>query len=685
METSDPRRTAWESAFDAESASRVLAAIESDDPEAGTSRAEGVPHIEGYVIDKHLGGGAGGEVYRAIRVGSDHIVAIKILRQRLGESPSARRAWSELDLLAQLRLSAIPNLLDHGEYDGRLYLVTEFIDGVSLLEFAKREDLDVHARVDLLSRVADALQSVHEFAVIHRDIKPENILINSFGQPVLVDLGVAMLLSPNALETLTRDGAPIGTPAFMSPEQARGETRAISTRSDVYGLGATAYELLTGHTPHGMDETIHEAIRRVAHDAPRNPRELCPSLPKSLAAVLRKAVAARPEDRYESAGAMAADLRRWMRGEPVEASGVSVSQRITRLISRHPIITTAAACIVVAALTLSMTAASVWWMNMRPNALEIDPAERAWARLISHSGRELYRWDQGAIRSAELVDRPAELGGGQIALIGFGPSHDPVLDGQLCAFDVSSPGTMLWASGRGVGQLNMPTPISMNKGDSFAVWWVQTREVFAESPGEEIIAYHRLNTFSATCVRVYALDGRVLFEVWHDGVPDDMYWMARSGLLILCGFNSEGLWVQRSYVGESLATRPIVVFALKPEFGKRHHEWIRTPGGGGTFEPEWYQCLLPPDPVERLWDSDRRMTLLRPSHETARPDLVHWLFLLASEGAQLYLTIDSHGQIVDRFTSDGYRAAGNALPDPATLYLAPLPPLLPDENAPAGE
>jgi serine/threonine protein kinase len=287
-----PDRT-WSEAMDLDAAGRALEALDEPEVEAQPRDADRgtLPSIEGYVLDGRLGGGGGGEVYRAVRIGSDRPLAIKILNQRIGETPEARRAWRELDVLEQLRLPCLPRLLDHGMTDGRMFLVMDFIDGHPLIEHCRINDLDRAARVELLAKVADAVQSLHERGVIHRDIKPSNVIIDPNGQPVLIDLGIAALLSRSAAETLTKDGAPIGSPAYMAPEQARGEKQAISTRSDVYSLGATACKVLTGDTPHDMDATLHEAIRRVAQDEPRSPRELDPTLAKPLAAVLAKAAA----------------------------------------------------------------------------------------------------------------------------------------------------------------------------------------------------------------------------------------------------------------------------------------------------------------------------------------------------------------------------------------------------------
>ncbi len=367
----------WNEVMDLAAARRACEAVHepgegiAHDAPNGDKTDESLPAIEGYTIDRRLGGGGGGEVYLAIRTGSARPLALKLLRQSLGESPESKRAWRELDVLEQLRLPAIPRLLDHGVHDGRMFLVTEFICGNSLVDHCETNSLDRRTRVELLAKVADAVQSLHEYGVIHRDIKPSNIIVEDRGasengsaparpRPMLIDLGIATLLTGDVAETLTVEGTPVGSPAFMAPEQARGDKTAISTRSDVYSLGATAYVMLTGGTPHDMDATLHEAIRRVAQDEPRGPRELDATLPKPLAAILAKAAARRPDDRYYSAADFTADLRRWLRREPVEAGRQSVAQRMGRFVARHPVIAVATCSLGILVAIAAIYSATAW-------------------------------------------------------------------------------------------------------------------------------------------------------------------------------------------------------------------------------------------------------------------------------------------------------------------------------------
>jgi hypothetical protein len=497
-----------------------------------------------------------------------------------------------------------------------------------------------------------------------------------------VDLGVAMLLSRDVEQTLTIEGTPVGSPAFMAPEQARGEKHNISTRSDVYGLGATAYLVLTGDTPHDMDATLHEAIRRVGNDEPREPVAISPDLPRPLAAVLAKCVRRKPAERYESAAAVASDLRRWLRGEPVEAGSPSISQRLGRMIARHPIAFTAAACVAFAGLTLAATFTAVWLLNARPHALRLDAPERTRARLISVSGRTLFEWDvgrAGGIEFARLVDRPAAFGGGRVAVIGFPHfPEQPELDGQLCMFAPTRPEHALWRSGIGPPQIRMPQPISHVEGERFGIHRVLLADVFAESPGPEIIAAHQHYPHSAAALRVYALNGEVLYEVWHDGEFAGLVWLPGDRLIVVAGLNSEATWAERGRPDLRGVARPHVVLAVRPQYRSLHREWIRSPGGLGTFDPVWYRCVMPPIATETFGFAPNCLELI--DDRDPQPGVIRLSLIAKSENhATIDLRVDASGTVVMRQPTDIYLQDAS-LPDPQSFDLGPVPPIVDREG-----
>ena len=674
----------WDEAMDLKAAGRVLEALDEPEPPSQPRDAERgtLPSIEGYVLDGRLGRGGGGEVYRAVRIGSDHPLAIKILNQRIGETPEARRAWRELDVLEQLRLPCLPRLIDHGITDGRMFLVMEFIDGHSLTEHCRTNDLDRPARVELLAKVADAVQSLHERGVMHRDIKPSNVIIDSNGQPVLIDLGIAALLSRSAAETLTKDGAPIGSPAYMAPEQARGEKEAISTRSDVYGLGATAYVILTGHTPHDMDATLHEAIRRVAFDEPRLPREIEPTLPKPLAAVLAKAAAQDPHRRYTSPAEFARDLRRWLNREPVEAGGISLPQRVGRLVARHPIMTTAAACVCIALSVLLATVGTIWYSHSRPYKVWLSDDMKE-VRLVALNGRILRSWstrnERGCI-DGQLVDVPSETEDEKekLVLIAFNQSAGDDLAGTLCAFRASSRmDPPVWK--RRVELADIPVSLHARgaKEEQFGAICVTIADVFAQIPGEEIICEFLHTPSSWAVIRIYSLSGDLLYQIWHDGGPNDRQWDPHSSLLVFCGSHCSAHWDER---GQSTTkpAYPYVVYAVRPRLGHLGTDWATTEDGASDPTLAWYRCIVPPSASNVF----RLPTLSSPRPGSPASCVVE----LSLEGHQdarfgIAFDLDETGREVagTRVLSDEYKVDQSSL-DSSLIRLGELPPIVDDHE-----
>lgn len=313
-------------------ASRILGFLEE---EALGDSEDGLPVIPGYHIHRLLAAGGGGEVYLAFRRGGSEALAIKLLNRSLGSGRLGDdRAWRELDLLSEMRIPGVPTLLDYGIAGGRLYLVAPRIEGLTLDQYCLQRRPALEQRVEVLAKVADIVQTMHEHGVIHRDIKPENIIVQHDGRPVIIDLGIAALLDRNAADSITLTGIPIGTIGFMPPEQARGER--ASTRSDVYGLGALACFVLTGSLPHEADTALHEAIRRIAHEPARDPHALNPSLPKALAQIIAKALSFDAQARYPSAALLAEDLRRWVNHEVIPWQRLHWFNRQLLAVKRNP-------------------------------------------------------------------------------------------------------------------------------------------------------------------------------------------------------------------------------------------------------------------------------------------------------------------------------------------------------------
>jgi serine/threonine protein kinase len=578
---------------DLDAARQLLA--ENDEERAALAEASAATQRIGeYLLERKVGSGGAGSVYRARHAQTDRIVAVKLLTQRLGESAAAARAWRELQVLSQLRLVCLPRLLDYGEHDGRLYLVSEFIEGATLARYCDERNLDRRQRVELLAEVAEALHELHGYAVIHRDIKPDNIIVDGQGRPFIVDLGLASLLGDDSTRTITEEGVPIGSPAFMSPEQARGEMKALSALSDVYSLGATAYFVLTGDTPHDTRVSVHEAIRRVAQTPPRPPRELAPALPKALSAVLQKSVSPKPRDRYASAQAYAEDLRRWLRGDAVEATPPSAAQKFGRFVGRHPIFSTTAASAVLSLSVVVASLISIRWVNAQPWGVAIDPDGSA-VRLKSFSGAVLFQWhlgEKGRAYLAEFVVDSPMAPESRLALLGLDGNCQREESGELFAASASDPGTILWRSGRFGETFPLPPGFEVRDDDVYTLRCAEIADVFPSRPGKEVVSLHLHPRRPFTALRVTDMAGAVLYQVWHRGHLSDVHWAAGSKLLLACGVSNDER-LRRGDTRLQKGVYPTVVFGVTPKIGVAIDQLV-DPFDTAAAQPTRLYCVLSP-------------------------------------------------------------------------------------------
>ncbi len=259
-----------------------------------------------YRIERELGRGGMATVYLATDLKHDRTVAIKILKPALAYLLGAERFLREIRVTAALQHPHILQLYDSGEVEGLLYYVMPYVPGESLRTRLERErQLPVDESVTLISTVAGALDYAHRQGLVHRDIKPENILLLD-GQPILADFGIAVVLASSSSDRLTETGFSVGTVQYMSPEQAAGD-RAVQPQSDIYSLGAVAYEMLAGEPPFTGPTT--EAIRaRVMLQPPDAIRTIRPAVPEGVEAAVLKALSKVPADRFRTASEFAAAL-----------------------------------------------------------------------------------------------------------------------------------------------------------------------------------------------------------------------------------------------------------------------------------------------------------------------------------------------------------------------------------------
>ena len=278
-----------------------------------------------YLIEAELGHGGMGVVYRAEQTSLGRHVALKVVSEELSGDPDAvARFRREAQAIARLNHPGIVQVHDIEEVDGRLFLVMELVDGESLDRWLARP-LALDRTLEIGAEIADALHAAHEKGVVHRDVKPANILMTAAGRPKVADFGLAHLLDSEA--GVTKTGTLVGSPAYMSPEQALG--RNVDRRGDVYSLGVVLFRMVTGRVPF-IAESSYAVLRMQIDDPPPDPRALNAEVPLAVRDVVLKALAKRPEDRFRTMAALRDSLRacRERPGQP-DQSGVEPTRALS--------------------------------------------------------------------------------------------------------------------------------------------------------------------------------------------------------------------------------------------------------------------------------------------------------------------------------------------------------------------
>jgi TolB-like protein/predicted Ser/Thr protein kinase/Tfp pilus assembly protein PilF len=350
----------------------LRSALAQDDYDPGN---ESTPIEFGdYELLEELGRGSQGVVYRARQKSLNRTVALKVISVGQWASEAhVKRFRREAEAAASLNHPGIVPIYEVGERDGACYFSMGLVEGGQLDEAVRRGPLSIQQAAELIAKVARTVQYAHERGILHRDIKPGNILLDQKGEPHLTDFGLARLAETESTVTRTREV--MGTPSYMAPEQAAGETTKVSSATDVYGLGAVLYQLLTGHPPFAGG-TSYETIRLLLDTEPRSPRVLNRKVDPELSTICLKSLEKDPKRRYPSALALAEDLEHWLKHEPIRAKRSGFFTHARKWVRRKPAIAALIALLVALAATLGwIVSKSEFIRNPVTNGVAVLPFE----------------------------------------------------------------------------------------------------------------------------------------------------------------------------------------------------------------------------------------------------------------------------------------------------------------------
>lgn len=586
--------------------------------------------------------GGMGTVYEAVQDQPHRVVALKVMNQRA--SPAAlKRFQYEAEILGRLRHPHIAQVYDAGVHvDGAWatpYFALELVPGAAPLnEHVVRARLSTRQRLELFSRVCEAVHYGHQQGIIHRDLKPANILVDPHGEPKVIDFGVARATDADLTLTTqhTAVGALVGTIQYMSPEQCEGDAAGVDTRSDVYSLGVVLYELLTGALPYdAASGTIYAAMWIIREQVPRAPSTVDRRLRGDLDAILLKALEKDPARRYVSVAELAQDIRRHLAGEPIEARAAGRWQRLLRWVGRRPrtgaVLSTVLVCALVASGAMLGIKAYVWYELQEP--VGIEPAG-TWVpelSLLSRRSTRIHTWRAGGTVGkvfgafAHLYPEDEDR---KFGVLGFNTASLPDRACQLHLYDLRDPEHPLWRRQLGPDDLPEQVGDADNTADQFCPCNVWTFNVFPDTQGaplNEIVCEftHNKNSLRALCI--YDRTGKLLYRIWHDGGILDCYWMSGPRLLILAGENQEHFANNPCGIPPTPESYLLVIFALQPSRGYITAELLNTVQPGTPVACKWYKWLS----VCPIRGISWRWTLQPPSDGDA------------SSSAELCLSIDT--------------------------------------------
>ena len=344
-------------------------------PATGSGR-DLVGPIEGYEILHEVHRGGQGIVYKAVQLATKRVVALKVLLQGPYATPRQRHRFErEIDLVASMQHPNIVTLFDSSTTKGHHYFAMEYIHGQPLDVYVRQTRLGVDAKLLLFRKICSAVNFAHQRGVIHRDLKPGNILIDADGEPHILDFGLAKTAGPDVCDgaPVTVSGEFMGTLAYASPEQTKGDPRLIDVRTDVYSLGVILFEMLTGGYPYEVVGRMAEVLNNIVEAAPQKPSTISRQINDEVETIVLKALAKEKERRYQSAETLAKDVGHYLAGEPLDAKRDSTWYVIRKSLRRHRV----AVGVVIAFVLLLSTSTIALSVMYRNQSLARREADRA--------------------------------------------------------------------------------------------------------------------------------------------------------------------------------------------------------------------------------------------------------------------------------------------------------------------